>query len=46
MPEPRPLRRAPSRAEIVVAFAAVYVLWGSTYLAIRFGVETIPPAGV
>jgi drug/metabolite transporter (DMT)-like permease len=27
----------------VLAFAAVYVLWGSTYLAIRFGVETIPP---
>ena len=43
MPEPRPLRRAASRAELVVAFAAVYVLWGSTYLAIRFGVETIPP---
>jgi drug/metabolite transporter (DMT)-like permease len=27
----------------VLAFAAVYVLWGSTYLAIRVGVETIPP---
>ncbi len=26
-----------------MAFAAVYVVWGSTYLAIRFGVETIPP---
>lgn len=25
------------------AFAAVYVVWGSTYLAIRFAVETIPP---
>ncbi len=43
MPEPRTLRRAPSRAEIMLAFAAVYILWGSTYLAIRFGVETIPP---
>jgi drug/metabolite transporter (DMT)-like permease len=32
-----------SRARILAAFAAVYVLWGSTYLAIRFGVETIPP---
>jgi drug/metabolite transporter (DMT)-like permease len=31
------------RAKLVAAFAAVYVLWGSTYLAIRFGVETIPP---
>ena len=28
---------------MVAAFAAVYLLWGSTYLAIRFGVETIPP---
>jgi drug/metabolite transporter (DMT)-like permease len=34
---------APRRAKLVAAFAAVYVLWGSTYLAIRFGVETIPP---
>ena len=38
-----PARRAASKSEIVLAFAAVYVLWGSTYLAIRFGVETIPP---
>jgi len=28
---------------MAAAFAAVYVIWGSTYLAIRFGVETIPP---
>ncbi len=34
---------APRKAKLVAAFAAVYVLWGSTYLAIRFGVETIPP---
>jgi len=34
---------APRRAKLVAAFAAVYLLWGSTYLAIRFGVETIPP---
>ena len=33
----------PSRAKLFAGFAAVYVLWGSTYLAIRFGVETIPP---
>lgn len=25
------------------AFAVVYVVWGSTYLAIRFAIETIPP---
>ena len=28
---------------ILAAFAAVYILWGSTYLAIRVGVETVPP---
>jgi drug/metabolite transporter (DMT)-like permease len=34
---------SPLKAKLIGAFAAVYVLWGSTYLAIRFGVETIPP---
>lgn len=28
---------------VLAAFAAVYLIWGSTYLAIRIGVETIPP---
>ena len=28
---------------VVLAFAAVYVVWGSTYLAIRVAVETLPP---
>src|SRR6266567_1885321 len=32
-----------SRPQLLAAFAAVYVVWGSTYLAIRYGVETIPP---
>jgi len=27
----------------IIAFAAIYVIWGSTYLAIRFAVETLPP---
>ncbi|MDB4880466.1 MAG: protein of unknown function transrane [Gemmatimonadetes bacterium] len=31
------------RPRLVAAFAAVYILWGSTYLAIRFAVETLPP---
>lgn len=31
------------RLRIVFAFAAVYIIWGSTYLAIRFAIETIPP---
>jgi len=28
---------------MVAAFAAVYIFWGSTYLAIRYAIETIPP---
>jgi drug/metabolite transporter (DMT)-like permease len=37
------LRPAPSGVELAAAFAAVYVLWGSTFLAIRFAVATLPP---
>lgn len=29
--------------KVLVAFAAVYVIWGSTYLAIAFAIETLPP---
>src|SRR6266568_5730806 len=32
-----------SRTRIALAFAAVYVIWGSTYLAIRYAIETLPP---
>ena len=32
-----------SRAQIVAAFASIYIIWGSTYLAIRYAVATIPP---
>jgi drug/metabolite transporter (DMT)-like permease len=32
-----------SRERLIAAFAAIYVIWGSTYLAIRFAVETLPP---
>jgi drug/metabolite transporter (DMT)-like permease len=28
---------------LILAFAAVYLIWGSTYLGIRFAIETIPP---
>ncbi|HMK20802.1 MAG TPA: EamA family transporter, partial [Terriglobales bacterium] len=34
---------APSASGLVAAFAAVYLIWGSTYLAIRYAVETFPP---
>jgi drug/metabolite transporter (DMT)-like permease len=33
----------PSRLWIVLAFFAIYVIWGTTYLAIRYAVATIPP---
>lgn len=30
-------------ALLVAAFAAVYIFWGSTYLAIKYAIETLPP---
>lgn len=33
----------PSRVKIFLAFAAVYILWGSTYLGIRLAIDTLPP---
>ncbi|GAA3998236.1 drug/metabolite exporter YedA [Hymenobacter fastidiosus] len=34
---------APSRAAIIGAFAIVYIIWGSTYLGIRFAIDSMPP---
>src|SRR5438067_1741955 len=34
---------APTRIRIIIAFAALYLIWGSTFLGIRFAIETIPP---
>src|SRR5712664_2244305 len=34
---------APKKTLIIIAFAALYLIWGSTYLGIRFSIETIPP---
>ena len=31
------------RGLIIAAFASIYVIWGSTYLAIKYAVETVPP---
>src|ERR1700730_14532094 len=31
------------RIQVALAFFAIYIIWGSTYLAIRYAVETIPP---
>lgn len=35
--------RAPGPLAIAFALASVYVLWGSTYLGIRFALESYPP---
>ncbi len=32
-----------NRLLILLAFACIYFVWGSTYLGIRYAVETIPP---
>jgi len=31
------------RVRILLSFFSIYLIWGSTYLAIRYAVETIPP---
>ncbi|HYC33918.1 MAG TPA: EamA family transporter [Gemmatimonadales bacterium] len=33
----------PSRAKVAAAFAAIYLLWGATFLAIRYAVAEVPP---
>src|SRR5687767_10858673 len=39
----RPVTRPPAAALPFLALGVVYVVWGSTYLAIRFVIETMPP---
>ncbi|MGQ0562972.1 MAG: EamA family transporter [Gemmatimonadota bacterium] len=34
---------SPPRAKLIAAFAAIYIIWGSTYLAIKFAIQTMPP---
>jgi drug/metabolite transporter (DMT)-like permease len=38
------MRRSPSeaRSSVWLAFVAIYLIWGSTYLAIRYAIETLP----
>src|SRR5580693_4229974 len=46
VPKPRKSANARARShaiKLALAFVAIYVIWGSTYLAIRYAVETIPP---
>src|SRR5215469_1315160 len=45
VPTPRSAALAANASSglLLLAFAAVYILWGSTYFFIRVGVETMPP---
>jgi drug/metabolite transporter (DMT)-like permease len=45
-PSSSPGEAEPSIVQILLAFAAIYLIWGSTYLAIRFAIETMPPLGM
>lgn len=42
-PSPRPLAQSGPAWLLVVSYAVVYIIWGSTYFAIRVAVESIPP---
>jgi drug/metabolite transporter (DMT)-like permease len=39
----RPPGAPPARSLVVAAFAVIYLVWGSTYLAIRVAIESMPP---
>lgn len=42
-PGAKTLAAPATRLQLVLGFGCVYVIWGSTYLAINWGVATIPP---
>ena len=42
-PKARPKEQAASVFSVVCALLSLYVVWGSTYLAIRVGVQSFPP---
>jgi drug/metabolite transporter (DMT)-like permease len=33
----------PNTVLLILAFLSIYLIWGSTYLAIRYAIETLPP---
>lgn len=37
------MNQSPTRYKIYLAFASVYLIWGSTYLAIALAIKTMPP---
>src|SRR5438309_5648790 len=42
-PIPTSARHDASKLAVVTAFTTICLIWGSTYLAIRYAVETLPP---
>jgi len=42
-PEARAATARPSRTALVLAFATIYLVWGSTYLGIRIAIASLPP---
>jgi drug/metabolite transporter (DMT)-like permease len=36
-------KKEPSKRLVIIAFIALYLIWGSTYLANLFAIKTIPP---
>src|SRR5258707_5707472 len=42
-PAPLPHNPASTTTLVLMGFGAVYIVWGSTYLAIRIGIESFPP---
>ena len=34
---------APPRLQLLAAFAAIYIFWGATFLAVRYAVAVVPP---
>jgi len=43
MPLPQASEKTRLGAAVILAFLAIYILWGSTFFAIRVAVETVPP---
>ncbi|MEO1049664.1 MAG: EamA family transporter [Bacteroidota bacterium] len=37
------MNEQPKLIHVILGFAAVYIIWGSTYLGIAYAIETIPP---
>lgn len=37
------LQKQPSKAMVIAAFAALYIIWGSTYTAILIAIREVPP---